>query len=338
LNINILKLILVLLIASPLVAYAIDITGTGSMLPVPLIKAWGDSYVQKSPSTKINYQGSSPADGIKRLIDKEVDFSGIDMPLNQSELNKNELIQFPVALGAIVPVVNLPNVSAGLFRLDGKTLGDIFLGTIKKWDDPEIAALNPGIKLPSENIILIHRASPPGLKTIIGAYISKNNPQWKSSKGDTMSGTWPASAIEVKSPAENFEMMKKTKYSIGYGTITMASDKGLSYVKLKNVAGNFITPDDASVVSAAESAKWDDTNGYDVDLIDQSGAHSWPLTMATFVLLRKDNQHPEHNKEICKFLNYSLHFGTMNTITSGYIPMPKTVQLALRKSLDVASK
>lgn len=337
-NKSTLQLISILAAAIPAASHAAEIYGSGSMLPVPLMKAWGDSFTQKSPSTRINYQGSSPADGIKRLINKEVDFSCIDMPLNQAALSKDELRQFPVALGAIVPIVNLPNVSAGRFRLDGKTLGDIFLGTITKWNDPEIAALNPGLKLPNENIILVHRASPAGLKTIIGAYISKNNPQWKSTKGDTMSGTWPLSAVEVKSPAENFEMMKKIQYSIGYGTISMASDIGLSYVKLKNKSGNFITPDDASVVSAAEAAKWDENNEYDIDLIDQPGAHSWPLTMATFVLVRKSNEQPEHIRELFKYLDHGLHFGTMNTVSSGYIPMPKTIQVAVRKNLEAPIK
>ena len=196
-NIGLLRLAVSLIVISPAIVSAEGVTGTGSMVPGPLVKVWAETYATRTPGFSLKFQGSSPADGIKRLANKEVDFSTVDMPLNISDLKKNELVQFPFVLGAIAPIVNLPNVYPGQLRLDGQTLGNIFFGNIKKWNDPAIVALNPNIRLSDAEIIIVHRASPPGLSTIIGDYLAKNHAQWKSIKGDTMAGSWPATAIEV---------------------------------------------------------------------------------------------------------------------------------------------
>ena len=315
-------------------AYAVEIKGAGSKIPESLIQEWGKVYATRFPGTVIKYQASSPADGIKRLINKEVDFCSVDTPVSSDELKKNGLLQFPLVLGGISPVVNLPNVSPGQFRLDAKTLGDIFLGKIKKWDDPEIAALNPTIKLPQADIVVIHRDSPKGVSTIIGEYLAKSHAEWKALKGDTMAGTWPASSITVNNPIENFEMIQKTPFSIGYGPVSVASKDGLQYVKLKNKAGLYISPSDESISSAATNSKWDESKGYDVILTDQIGVSSWPLSMASFVLVRNSVQDAELRKEALKFFRYGLRFGMLNASQGGYIQLPDAVKSMVRSSLD----
>ena len=329
-NINLLKLVVFLVVTSSTATLAAEATGTGSMIPGPLIKVWGDAYSLYSPGSAIKYKGSNPADGIKRLIGKEVDFSSIDMPLNIAELKKNGIMQFPFALGAVAPIVNLPNVYPGQFRLDGQTLGDIFLGNIKKWNDPAIAALNPKIKLPEEDIIIIHRVSPPGISTIIGDYLAKTNPQWKALKGDGMAGSWPATSIEVKDPIENVETIKKTKFGIGYGPVSQIMKNGLVYVQMKNKAGLFISPSDENISAAAVNASWDESNGFDVVLTDQPGASSWPLSMASFALINKVSAHPERTREILKYFKYSLRYGGLKAVQYDYIPLPDAVSSVVR--------
>ena len=181
-----------LLAGSPLAAWATELIGAGSFIPAPLYAEWGEAYSIRTANTTIKYQGSSPADGIKRVSSNSVDFGGIDMPLNIAELNQKGLVQFPVALSAVAPIVNLKNVYPGQLRLDGKTLGDIFLGKINKWNDPALIALNPQVSLPDATIIVAHRVTPFGIRTVIGDYLAKVHPEWKAKMGDGMSGNWPA--------------------------------------------------------------------------------------------------------------------------------------------------
>lgn len=313
---------------SPTTIFAVEVTGAGSTLPAPLMKVWSDSYSLRFPSSVIKYQSSSPIDGIKRLVSNEIDFSIIDMPLSKVNLEKNGLIQLPLVLGGVTPIVNLPDVFPGQLRLDGITLGEIFLGNIKQWNDPAIVALNRNMHLPNEKIIIVHRVSPPGIRTLIGDYIAKTHPRWKAIKGDgDMSGVWPATAIEVKDPAENIATIKKTPYSIGYGPIQQVLKNGLIYVKLKNKAGNFVSPDSENISAAASNALWDNSNGFDVVLTYQEGANSWPMSNASFVLMRKVSSHPERSKEVVKYFKYCLKpAGLQAVLQTSFISLPRTVK------------
>jgi len=333
-NISFLRLVTLLVLISPVAAFAVEAMGTGSMIAGPLVKVWAEAYAMHTPTAAIKYKGSNPADGIKRLVSKEVDFSGIDMPLNITFLHKNGLMQFPFALGGIAPVVNLPNVSRGQLKLDGNTLAEIFLGNIKKWNDPALIALNPNISLPEEEIIVIHRVSPPGISTVIGDYLAKVQPQWKAIKGDGMAGTWPDKSIEVKDPVEYAAMMKKTQYSIGYLPVPQIMKNGLVYAQMKTKAGTFISPSDENISAAAENAKWDESDGFNVVLTDQPGATSWPLSFASFVLVHKVSEHPESSREFLKYFKYSLRNGGLKAVQYDYIPLPESVKSVINSSLN----
>ena len=235
-------------------------------------------------------------------------------------------------MGGIAPVVNLPNVYPGQFKLDGQTLADIFLGNIKKWNDPAIVALNPKIRLPDAEIIVIHRVSPEGIRTIIGDYLAKNSAQWKTIKGDGMAGTWPATAIEVKDPIENIATIKKTQYGIGYGPISQIMKNGLAYVQLKNKAGKFISPSDENISAAAVNANWDESNGFDVVLTDQPGEDSWPLSMASYALVHKVSTHSERSREVLKYFKYNLRHGGLKAVQQDFIPLPESVSKVVRAS------
>lgn len=331
-NIRMKRIVFFAFIMFPSIVVAAEGNGTGSMIPSPLIRVWAEAYAMHSPLSVITYKGSNPSAGIKSLINKEVDFSSIDMPLNISELKKSGLVQFPIALGGIAPVVNLPNVYPGQLKLDGKTLGDIFLGNIVKWNDPAIVELNPKINLPDAAIIIVHRVSPPGISTIIGDYLAKVHPQWKSIKGDGMAGSWPANAIEVKDPNENMAAIKKTLYSIGYAPVPHIMKNGLSYAQMKNRDGKFISPSDDNISAAAENAKWEESGGLDVVLTDQPGATSWPLTMASYVLMRKVSDKPDRSREVLKYFKYSLRYGGLSAVQFDYVPMPESVSAVVMKS------
>lgn len=314
------------------VVFAVEATGTGSLIPGPLIRVWAESYSMHSRSASIKFKGSNPAEGIKSLLAKEADFSSLDMPMSVAELNNKGLVQFPFALGGIAPTVNLPNVYPGQFRLDGKTLGDIFLGNIKKWNDPAIVELNPQIKLPDAKIIIVHRVSPPGISTIIGNYLAKVHPQWQAVKGDGMAGNWPANSIEVKDPNENIAAIKNTLYAIGYAPVPHIMKNGLSYVQMKNRDGKFISPSDENISAAAENAKWDENNGLDVVLTDQPGPSSWPLSMASYALMRKVSEQPERGREILQYFKYSMRYGGLKAVQYDYIPLPESVRSVVSSS------
>ena len=319
-------LLILLVLYFPVNVFAVEAAGTGSMIPGPLFNVWGEAYTLHSPKSAIKYKGSNPADGMKRLVAKEVDFSGIDMPLNIADLKKNGLIQFPIALGAVAPLVNLPGVYPGQFKLDAKALADIFLGNIKKWNDPILVDLNPNIKLPDANIIIVHRASPPGISTIIGNYLAKHHAKWKEIKGDGMAGSWPAGAIEVKNPIENIDKIKNTPFTLGYGPVPHIMKGKLSYAQLKNKAGNYVSPGDDNIAAAAENAKWDESDGLDVVLTDQPGANSWPLSFASYALVPRVSDNPERTKELLKFFKYSIRYGGLKAVQNDFIPLPESVK------------
>lgn len=315
--------------------FAAEASGGGSMIPGPLLKVWGEAYEMHASGSKIKYQGSNPADGIKRISKKEVEFSSVDMPLGLDELKSKELAQFPFALGGIAPIVNLPNVYPGQFKLDGQTLGDILLGVIDSWNHPAIVALNPGIRLPEEKIIVVHRASPPGISTIIGDYLSKTHNTWKSIKGDGMAGDFPPGSIEVKNPEENISKIKNTPFSFGYSAVPQIMKNGLSYTQLKNKAGKFVSPSDENISAAAENANWDANNGFAVVLTDQPGANSWPLSMASYALMSKNPEDAERSREALRYFKYSLRYGGLKAIQYDYIPLPESVKTKVRSSWNV---
>lgn len=331
---TVLRLILPFVFLTPLGILAGEISGTGSMITGPLVNVWGEIYMARTPGAVIKYKGSNPADGIKRLMGKEVDFSGIDMPLKVNFLQKNNLVQVPLALGGIAPVINLPNVSRGQFKLDGNTLAEIFLGNIKKWNDPALVALNPALVLPDAGIIVIHRTSPEGISTVIGNYLAKIHPQWKALKGDGMAGTWPAQSIEVKDPIEYASKMSKTVYSIGYLPVPQVMKNGLVYAQLKTKSGTFLSPSDENISAAAENAIWSEADGFDVVLTNQPGATSWPLSFASFLLMHKTSDNPERTRELLKYLKYSLRYGGLKAVQYDYIPLPDVVRAVITSSFS----
>src|SRR5476649_766339 len=221
-------------------AIAAEITGAGATFPYPIYAKWADAY-KKSTGTGLNYQSIGSGGGIKQITARTVDFGASDMPLKPEELEKEGLTQFPTVIGGDVPVVNLPGVKSGELRLTGPALADIYLGKITKWDDPAIAALNKGVKLPAQDITVVHRSDGSGTTFIWVNYLSKMSPEWKTKVGEGTSVNWPA-GVGGKGNEGVASYVKQIDGSIGYTEYAFALQNKMSAIQMQNDAGNFVTP------------------------------------------------------------------------------------------------
>jgi len=314
---------------SSIAALAADISGAGATFPYPIYAKWADTY-KKDTGVGLNYQSIGSGGGIKQIQAKTVTFGASDMPLKAEELTKGGLVQFPTVMGGVVPVVNLEGVKPGELTLDGPTLGKIFLGEVKNWNDPAIAKLNPGVKLPSQAIAVVHRSDGSGTTFIFTDYLSKVNPDWKSKVGANTAVEWPT-GIGAKGNEGVANNVAQTKGSIGYVEYAYAKQNKLTYSKLVNKAGKAVEPAAAAFTAAAASADWVGTPGFAVILTDEPGDASWPIAGATFILMHKQPQDPAAAGEALKFFAWAYDKGDKMAEDLDYVPMPDNVVGAIQK-------
>ncbi len=309
-------------------ALATDITGAGATFPYPVYAKWADTYKTQT-GIGLNYQSIGSGGGIKQIEAKTVDFGASDKPLKPEDLEKNGLMQFPTVMGGVVPVVNIEGVEPGKLKLDGKVLAEIFLGKITKWNDPAIAALNKGIKLPAEDIAVVHRSDGSGTTFIFTNYLSKVSPEWKSAVGEDASVSWKTgTGGKGNEGVANF--VKQIKNSIGYVEYAYALQNKMTYVQLKNHDGKFVEPNAASFKAAAAGAHWDKAPGFYEILTDEPGKDSWPISGATFILMHKVQDKPETAVEVLKFFDWAYNKGGQMAESLDYIPMPEKVVKLIR--------
>jgi phosphate transport system substrate-binding protein len=273
------------LAATILPAAAVEISGAGATFPYPVYAKWADTY-KKDTGVGLNYQSIGSGGGIKQIEAKTVTFGATDAPLKGPELEKFGLVQFPMVMGGIVPVVNIDGVSPGELVIDGPTLAGIFLGTIKTWDDPAIKKLNPNAKLPSQAIAVVHRSDGSGTTFNFTYYLAEASADWKSKVGSATSVEWPV-GIGAKGNEGVSNNVSQTKGSIGYVEYAYALQNKLVYTKMVNKEGKAVAPTSAAFQAAAANADWNSVPGYGVILANQAGAESWPMTAATFILIHK---------------------------------------------------
>ncbi|MDH4233548.1 MAG: phosphate ABC transporter substrate-binding protein PstS [Gallionella sp.] len=307
---------------------AVDITGAGATFPYPIYAKWAEAYKAKT-GIGMNYQSIGSGGGIKQITAKTVDFGASDMPLKPEELEKNGLMQFPAVIGGVVPVINVAGIGAGTLKLDGKTLADIYLGKITKWNDPALAALNKDIKLPDENIIVVHRSDGSGTTFIFTNYLSKVSAEWKSTVGESTAVSWKAGigGKGNEGVAANVQRMKNT---IGYVEYAYALQNKMNFVQMKNRDGQFVKPEDNSFKAAAAGAQWDKAPGFYEILTDEAGKESWPISGATFVLMHKVQEKPETGKEVLKFFDWAYNDGGKLASDLDYVPLPENVVKLIR--------
>src|SRR5579859_407054 len=301
-------------------AQAVDITGAGATFPNPVYQKWAEAYKAKT-GTALNYQSVGSGAGIKQIEAGTVDFGASDKALEADELKKNDLVQFPAVIGGIVPIVNLPGVASGEVKLDGASLGAIFLGTIKTWNDPALAKLNPGVKLPSTPITVVHRADGSGTTYNFTYYLSAVNAEWKDKVGSNTAVDWPA-GVGGKGNEGVSALVQQTAGSIGYVEIAYALQNKLTYTKMMNADGFYVEPTLANFQAAAANADWASAPKYRLVLANQPGKDSWPITAATFILIHGKQTDAAKAKAVLGFFDWSLNNGQKMAEELLYVPLP----------------
>lgn len=304
-------------------AVAADITGAGATFPYPIYAKWAEEY-KKASGNGLNYQSIGSGGGIKQIKAKTVDFGASDMPLKAEDLDTEGLMQFPAIMGGVVPVVNLDGVAPGQIKFSGQVLADIYLGKITKWNAPEIAALNAGVKLPAEDITVVHRADGSGTSFLFTDYLSKANPDFKAKVGAGTAVKWPT-GVGGKGNEGVAANVQRIKNSIGYVEYAYAKKNKMSHAQLKNRDGQFVQPDDESFKAAAAGADWAKTPGFAVVLTDQPGKNSWPITGASFILMHKSQADTAKGKEVLKFFDWAFKNGGAMATELEYVSMPAPV-------------
>ena len=311
-------------------AVALDISGAGATFPYPIYAKWADAY-KKETNNGLNYQSIGSGGGIKQIKAKTVTFGASDAPLPGKELEDSGLIQFPMVMGGIVPVVNIEGIKSGDLVIDGPTLAKIFLGEIKTWNDPAIAKLNPSAKLPSQSIAVVHRSDGSGTTYNFAYYLADVSPEWKSKVGFNTSVEWPV-GIGAKGNEGVANNVAQTKGSIGYVEYAYAKQNKLTYTKMVNKDGKTVEPTSATFQAAASNANWSSVPGYGVILANQPGAQSWPMTAATWILMYKKPQDAAAAAEALKFFAWAYDKGAKMAEELDYIPMPKNVVDSVKKT------
>lgn len=299
------------------------INGAGATFPYPVYAQWAYLY-NKETGVKMNYQSIGSGGGIKQITAKTVDFGASDAPLKSDKLDKEGLLQFPMIMGGVVPVVNLPGIKPGGIKLTDKTLAGIFLGEITKWNDAKIAADNPGVNLPDKTVTVVHRADGSGTTWIFTNYLSKVSKSWKEKVGNAKSVKWPA-GVGGKGNEGVAAYVQRIKGSIGYVEYAYALQNNLTYTLLKNRDGGFVAPTSETFQAAAASAEWEKAPGFYLVLTDQPGKQSWPITGASFILVHKEQKDAATIKAVFEFFNWCYANGGPTAEKLHYVPIPKPV-------------
>lgn len=312
---------LVALLALMPAANAAELVGAGASLPTPVYNIWSDAYL-KATGNKINYQSIGSGGGVKLVISKSVDFGATDIPLSGADLEKNGLLQFPTMVGGAVPIVNLPGIKADELRLTGPVLGDIYLGKITQWDDKNIRAINPSVKLPSMSIAIVHRGDGAGTSFVFTHYLSKVNTQWRDHVGTGTVVQWPT-GMHGKGDEGVANFVNNLPGAIGYVEYAYAKQKKLNTVQMLNRAGSFVAASEQSLKAAA-NAPWQQSNFGEI-LTDQMGQDVWPIAGATFIVMRRKEDKPVVANEALKFFQWSYRNGAALAQAQGYASLPEQV-------------
>jgi phosphate transport system substrate-binding protein len=303
--------------------HAANISGAGATFPYPVYSKWADAY-KTATGTGLNYQSIGSGAGIKQIKAKTVTFGASDMPLKPEELKAAGLVQFPMIIGGVVPVVNIKGVGPGQLTLDGATLAAIYLGDIKTWNDPAIKKLNPKLTLPATAIAPVYRSEGSGTNFLFTDYLSKQSPKFKDNVGAAASVQWPV-GIGAKGNEGLANQTTQTDGAIGYVEYAYAKQNKMANVLLINQAHHAVAPSAASFQSAAANADWAHSDGYYLILTDQAGANSWPLTGASFILVYASPPDAVATGEALKFFDWAYKSGTQMASDLDYVPLPATL-------------
>jgi len=325
------KLILTLLAAVAVTAQAADITGAGATFPYPIYAKWAEAY-KKETGVGLNYQSIGSSGGIRQINNKTVAFGATDAPVKGEDLDKLGQVQFPAIIGGTVPVINLEGFKPGELRITGPVLAEVFMGDIVKWNDPKLAALNPGKKLPDANITVVHRADGSGTTFNWTDYLAEVSKPWADRVGKGAAVKWPAaSSVGGKGNEGVAANVNRVKGAIGYVEYAYVKKNNMTFMQLQNKNGKFVSPDDLTFAAAAAGADWFSVPGMGVSVVDQKGDTVWPVTTASFIIMYKDPADKATSAEVLKFFDWSFKNGKKMAEDLDYVSLPDVLTRQIRE-------
>jgi phosphate transport system substrate-binding protein len=324
---------LLLLAAASFTASAQQITGAGATFPYPIYAKWAEVY-NKETGVRFNYQSIGSSGGVRQITNKTVNFGASDAPVAGDTLDKLGLLQFPAILGGVVPIANLDGFRPGELRLTGAVLAEIYQGNILKWNDDRIAALNPGKTLPNQNITVVHRADGSGTTYHFTDYLATVSKTWADSIGKGNAVKWPAaSSVGGKGNEGVAANVQRVKGAIGYVEYAYAKKNNMTHLQLKNRDGQYVNPNEESFAAAAADADWFSKPGMGISIIDATGAKSWPIAGASFILIYAKPADPKATAEVIKFFDWSFKNGKALASELDYVALPDTLTDQIRNKV-----
>jgi phosphate transport system substrate-binding protein len=299
------------------------VTGAGSTFIFPVLSRWAADY-HDAGGAEINYQSIGSGGGIAQIKAGTVDFGASDKPLTPEELAKSGLVQFPAVVGGIVPVVNLPGVRPGQLHLSGGALAGIFGGQVKKWNDPVIAGLNPGMRLPDTAISVVHRSDGSGTTFNFTHFLSQVSPGWQKLIGEGTTVNWPT-GVGGKGNEGVAGYVKQIPGSIGYVEYAYALQNHIPWALVRNSAGKYVQPNTASFQAAAATADWANAKDFFLVMTNAPGASAWPIAATTWIVMYKQPKNAANSAEAKKFFSWSLTKGQKQALALDYVPLPASL-------------
>ncbi len=325
------RFILAVLAAIAIPVQAADITGAGATFPYPIYAKWAEAY-KKTTGVGLNYQSIGSSGGIRQINAKTVAFGATDAPVSGADLDKNGQVQFPAIIGGTVPVINLAGFKPGELRITGPVLAEVYMGTITKWNDPKLAALNPGKKLPDQNITVVHRADGSGTTFNFTDYLAAVSAEWASRVGKGAAVKWPAaSSVGGKGNEGVAANVTRVPGAIGYVEYAYVKKNGMNFMLLQNKSGKYVAPDDLTFAAAADGADWFSVPGMGLSIVDQRNANAWPISSASFIIMYKDPADKKSSQEVIKFFDWAFKNGQNLARELDYVPLPDTLTQQIRQ-------
>jgi phosphate transport system substrate-binding protein len=325
------KLFAILFAAAAITAQAADITGAGATFPFPIYAKWAEAYKAQT-GIGMNYQSIGSSGGIRQIRAKTVTFGATDAPVKGEELDRDGLVQFPAIIGGTVPVFNLPGFAKGELRVTGPVLAEMFMGKISRWNDPKLAALNPGKRLPDTVITVVHRADGSGTTFNWTDYLATVSPEWLSTVGRGAAVKWPAAtSIGGKGNEGVAANVSRTVGALGYVEYAYAKKNNIAVMALQNKNGKYVMPDDLTFAAAAAGADWFSVPGMGLSIVDQPGDAAYPVTTASFILMYKNPADKAASAEVIKFFDWSFKNGKQMALDLEYVPLPDALTRQIRE-------
>ena len=325
------QLFAILLTAISISASAQTITGAGATFPYPIYSKWSELY-NKESGVALNYQSIGSSGGIRQIDARTVTFGATDAPVAGDKLDKNGQVQFPAIIGGTVPIVNLDGFRPGELRITGPVMAEVFLGEINKWNDPKLAALNPGKKLPDLEITIVHRADGSGTTFNWTDYLSSTSAKWAEKVGKGAAVKWPAaSSVGGKGNEGVAANVQRVKGSIGYVEYAYVKKNNLTFLQLQNKSGKYVSPDDLTFAAAAAGADWFSVPGMGVSIVDQKGDTVWPISTASFIIMYRDPTDKKASQDTLKFFDWAFRNGKKAAEELDYVALPDSLTKQIRE-------